>query len=163
MKRGLLEGVLPLAVVGLLAWALLAQAQATREAATAARVAATGQAVTSGGLVLVLVVGVLLGVLGVLLGLGLWFRGTRQSQAQGRPFDYAQGRPFDCAQGRQWVAGPNAQWGRVEQRSPASVDALVQLEVLRTLREIRGPEPEAEQRALPGEVEQGGGDVWEAW
>lgn len=171
MKRGLIEGALALAVVGLFGWILLTQAQATREAATAARVAATGQTATSFGLVLL--VGVLAGVL--LAGGGviafLWLRLQREQALRLRAGQalrlrrHAQGEPED---GR-WAAGPNAYWGRAEEPArpgpgATPLDALVQLEVLRMLRELRPP---ARAAALPLESRETEADdddeAWRGW
>lgn len=160
MKRGVLESILGLAVLLLLGWALLAQAQATRETATAARVAAAGQTAASAGMVLL--VGLLIGVVlvsGAVI-LILWRRLQRESERSRRRND---------ADGR-WLAGPNAYWGRADDstvtgnspRAAGALDALVQMEVLRMLRELRQP---ARPHALPGDgnTEDDDGDIWETW
>ncbi len=163
MRRGRIELLLGVAVVGLIGWVLLTQAQATRQAASAARVAASGQTVTSLGLVLV--VGVLVGVL--LAGGGvvvfLWAQLQRAQRLARRRQEPGSGR---------WQAGPNAYWGRADEpprdlpTGAHPLDALVQLEVLRMLREMRPPERPA---ALPLEDrEREGSDenedvAWREW
>ncbi len=166
MKRGIIETILVLAIVGLLAWAVLTQAQATRQTAVAARAAATGQTATS--IIIVLLVGVLIGalVIGGLVILYLWLRlqrATRRVQRRPRRDD-------------RHVSGPSATpwpWNRVDDpalaaRAPqgaGALDALVQIEVLRMVRELRGSAPPALPVA-PRETEAGDEDndeIWQTW
>ncbi len=132
--RALLHGaalLLGLAAVLALAWAWGAQANATQQVAAAATVSAAGQTANS------IAVSILATVLGVALLAGaglsgyLWLRLRRAEQRASNP-------------GR-WRPGPNAQWGRADTLSPTvdPVAQLVQLEVLRTLRELRSPTPYA--------------------
>jgi len=139
-KALLLVGAL-LALVAV-AWAWGEQATATRQVATAATVSAAGQ---TAGSVTATVLATLLVV--VLLAAGgavvyLWLRmKALERQASGAPRS-------------RWVAGPNARWEQAEPESRAlptdPLGQLVQLEVLRTLRELRGTR---QQPALTDEDE----------
>ena len=147
---GLLLGVLVL--IG----ALGAQATATRQVATAATVSAAGQTANSVAVtVLALVWGVTL-LLALALSLYFWLRlrrAERQAPAAGP-----------------WLAGPPAQWGRETAPPGAGLEqtlsALVQLELLRTLRSWRGtgvsdagvsPLPAAEEEVANGSF------FWPEW
>jgi len=151
-KALLLVGAL-LALVAV-AWAWGEQATATRQVATAATVSAAGQ---TAGSVTATVLATLLVV--VLLAAGgavvyLWLRmKALERQASGAP------------RASRWVAGPNARWEQVEPESrtlPADpLGQLVQLEVLRTLRELRGTR---QQPALTDEDEvNSDGDISWPW
>jgi len=151
-KALLLVGAL-LALVAV-AWAWGEQATATRQVATAATVSAAGQ---TAGSVTATVLATLLVV--VLLAAGgavvyLWLRmKALERQASGAP------------RASRWVAGPNARWEQVEPESRAlpadPLGQLVQLEVLRTLRELRGTR---QQPALTDEDEvNSDGDISWPW
>ena len=168
MKRGIIETILVLAIVGLLAWAVLTQAQATRQTAVAARAAATGQTATS--IVIVLLVGVLIGalVIGGLAILYLWLRLRRETR-RARRRTAGQNRRGS----RRWQSGPNAYWNRVDDpalaaRAPqgaGALDALVQIEVLRMVRELRGSAPPALPIA-PQETaadDEDNDEIWQTW
>jgi len=158
-------------IVGVLAWAVLAQAQATRQTAVAARAAATGQTATS--IVIVLLVGVLIGalVIGGLAILYLWLRLQRATKRARRRTAGQNRRGSE-----RWQGGPNAYWNRVddpalEARAPqgaGALDALVQIEVLRMVRELRGSAPPALPVA-PRETEAGderndaNDEIWQTW
>lgn len=128
-----------LGIIGLLAWGLGQQATATRQVATAATVSAAGQTANS---VAVTVLALVLSVT-LLLALGmsgyLWLRlrrAERHAPAAG-----------------QWLPGPHAQWGRETAPPGAGLEqtlsALVQLELLRTLRSWRGTGVSDAPAALP--------------
>lgn len=143
---------LVLAILMLVAvlFAMANNAAATRQIATAATVSATGQTV---GSIAVIILATLLAVaLGVIGYLSLRMRAGRGSG--------------------KWISGPNAQWGRTgelenggAQRGGGDpIAMLVQLEVLRTMRELRGPAQGAQHYALPAtgesdEQQQG----WYGW
>lgn len=153
-KALLLVGAL-LALVAV-AWAWGEQATATRQVATAATVSAAGQ---TAGSVTATVLATLLVV--VLLAAGgavvyLWLRmKALERQASGAP------------RASRWVAGPNARWEQVEPESRAlpadPLGQLVQLEVLRTLRELRSMSVR-QQPALTDEDEvDSDGDISWPW
>lgn len=129
--KTLLASLAVLLVIALLAWALGEQASATRQVATAATVSAAGQtagSVTATVLAILLVL-VLLAAVGAVL--YLWLRMKALERRSG---------PTQRAS--RWVAGPNARWEQAEPESRAvtadPLAQLVQLEVLRTLRELQG-------------------------
>ena len=150
-KALLLVGAL-LALVAV-AWAWGEQATATRQVATAATVSAAGQ---TAGSVTATVLATLLVV--VLLAAGgavvyLWLRmKALERQASGAPH------------ASRWVAGPSARWEQVEPESRAlpadPLGQLVQLEVLRTLRELRGTR---QQPALTEDEVDSDGDISWPW
>lgn len=152
-KALLLVGAL-LALVAV-AWAWGEQATATRQVATAATVSAAGQtagSVTATVLATLLVV-VLLAAGGMVV--YLWLRmKALERQARG-----------PAPRASRWVAGPNARWEQAEPESRAlpadPLGQLVQLEVLRTLRELRGTR---QQPALTDEDEvNSDGDISWPW
>lgn len=136
-----------LVVIVLLAWALGEQASATRQIATAATVSAAGQtagSVTATVLATLLAV-VLLGAGGVVVYLLLRLKLVERRLSENAP-----------RVGR-WLPGPNARWEQGEQQGGAltgdPLAQLVQLEIMRHLRELRGPAPayQAPQPALTEE------------
>lgn len=132
------------AVIITIALALLQQSRATHQAATAATIATTGQTASSLGQTILVTV-LLLGVLG---GAGLCgYLYLRLRRAERWPGMYPRQRgpvPEKTA----WVSGPDAQWQRrPTQPDPGTaIQALVQVELLRTLRELRAPT----RRSAPG-------------
>lgn len=113
--------------------AQIAAAQAAIEAARAAQIAAGGQAVSSGLLTLVvLVLGV--AILALLGGIGYLVYERRAGRSR-------------------WVPGPNAHWQTRPQppalRQPDALQQLVQLEMLRYLRDGQKLPPVPPQYALP--------------
>ncbi|MDX9955732.1 MAG: hypothetical protein RBT75_16645 [Anaerolineae bacterium] len=148
-----LVSLLVLLVIALLAWALGEQASATRQVAAAATVSAAGQtagSVTATVLTIVLIL-VLLAAGGAVL--YLWLRMKALERQLSAP----------APRTSRWVSGPNARWEQNEPESRAvtadPLGQLVQLEVLRTLRELRGTTRQA-QPALTVEEDPDAGNVW---
>ena len=124
--RKLLRAAMILVGLGValaLAWTLAMQATATKEVATAATVSAAG---STAGNVGTTILAFLLFV--VTLGGGVYVLLLR------RRIQTFYNSPDDA-----WLPGPNAQWGRLS--NPAApgdaLGALIQIEVLRALRELR--------------------------
>jgi len=147
-----LVSLLVLVIIALFAWALGEQASATRQIAAAATVSAAGQ---TAGSVTATVLTILLVL--VLLGAGgavgyLWLRMKRLERQLSGPTPRT---------GR-WASGPNARWEQADPESHAvtadPLGQLVQLEVLRTLRELRGTRQA--QPALTVEEDPDAGNVW---
>jgi hypothetical protein len=136
--------VVGLGVVGLIAWALAAQASATRQVATAATVSAAGS--TAGNVAATL--------LALLLALAVIGGGGYIAVLR---WQLRRARPMAADSGRGWLPGPNAQWSRLEGGSATqgggdALGMLVQIEVLRALRDLRGGAPSAAPwAALPGD------------
>ena len=123
--RKLLRAAMILVGLGIalaLAWTLAMQATATKEVATAATVSAAGS--TAGNIAATLLA-FLLAVVTIVAGTYIFLL-RRRLHAQ-------------RLQDPQWLPGPNAQWGRAS--NPAAtgeaLGALIQIEVLRALRELR--------------------------
>jgi len=130
--KTLLASMAVLLVIALLAWALGEQASATRQIAAAATVSAAGQtagSVTSTVLAVLLALVLLVAVGAVLY---LWLR----MKALERQL------PGPAPRTGRWAPGPHARWEPAEPEGRAvaadPLAQLVQLEVLRTLRELRG-------------------------
>jgi hypothetical protein len=123
--RKLLRAVMILAGLGValaLAWTLAMQSTATKEVATAATVSATGS--TAGNIAATLLA-FLLAVVTIAGGAYIFLLRRRiYTQRLRDP---------------QWLPGPDAQWGRPS--NPAApgeaLGALIQIEILRALRELR--------------------------
>lgn len=146
-----LVSLLVLVIIALFAWALGEQASATRQIAAAATVSAAGQtagSVTATVLTILLVL-VLLGAGGAVLYLWLRMKALERHLAP-------------APRTSRWVSGPNARWEQNEPESRAvtadPLGQLVQLEVLRTLRELRGTRQA--QPALTVEEDPDAGNVW---
>ena len=123
--RKLLRAAMILAGLGValaLAWTLAMQSTATKEVATAATVSAAG---STAGNVATTLLAFLLAVVTIVAGTYIFLL-RRRLHAQ-------------RLQDPQWLPGPNAQWGRLS--NPAApgdaLGALIQIEVLRALRELR--------------------------
>ena len=152
--RQLLRAVLVLAGLGValaVAWAFATQATATRQVATAATVSAAGN-VATGALALAL-----LAVIVIAGGYILWLRWQMRRGPQRR------------ASGSGWVSGPNAQWGRQELPQGGTgemVQALVQIELLRALRDLRAPQQQSGggmPALMSDEYNDGGDSVPVSW
>jgi len=118
--RKLLRAAMILVGLGIalaLAWALAMQSTATKEVATAATVSAAGSTAGNVGMT---ILAFLLFVVTIAGGTYIFLLRRR-------------------LQDPQWLPGPNAQWGRAS--NPAAtgeaLGALIQIEVLRALRELR--------------------------
>ena len=144
-----------LGVAGAVAYALVAQASATRQAAQAARVAGAGQAV--GGLATTVLAVLLTGVvLAAVIGGGyLTFRLRRAERRLGA---------------RHWMLGPDAHWGQLGQRDGGTgeqwqqtLQQLLLLETLRVLRDLRRPRypPVAYGGPAPGTGDPSGRLYWD--
>jgi hypothetical protein len=132
-----------LGIVMFLADALRQQARATQQTATAATLATTGQ--TAGTIGQSVLLGLLLLV--ILCGAGLsGYLYLRLRRTERRPEMYPRQRG-PVHEKATWVSGPDAQWQRrPTQPDPGTaIQALVQVELLRTLRELRAPT----QRSAP--------------
>ena len=124
--RKLLRAVMILAGLGValaLAWTLAMQATATKEVATAATVSAAG---STAGNVGTTILAFLLTVATIVAGTYIFLLRRRIQTLYNSPDDA-------------WLPGPNAKWGRA---GPAAapgdaLGALIQIEVLRALRELR--------------------------
>ena len=123
--RKLLRAAMILVGLGIalaLAWALAMQSTATKEVATAATVSAAG---STAGNVAATILAFLLFV--ATLGGGVYIFLLR------RRIQTLYNSPDDA-----WMPGPNAQWGRAGPAAPGdALGALIQIEVLRALRELR--------------------------
>jgi hypothetical protein len=123
------------ALIGLLAWALTAQAGANRQAAKAAAVAATGQATAN--VVALLLVALLLLVLGGAASVVAYAWVLRQRA--GRDQRYATDTKEGASQALQQWASKSPHYGAGD-----SLAALIQLEILHALRALH-----AQQRTHP--------------
>ena len=137
----LVYGALIVGVLGAIAFV----ADALRQTATAATVAATGQTASSVGQT-VLAVLLLLVLLGAVVTIGYLL--LRLRRAERRPPGLRQHGLLDYSPTR--FPDPNAYGSRTPDMGQA-VNSLVQLELLRTLRELRTP-PEARFVLPPGDV-----------
>jgi hypothetical protein len=120
-----------------LADALRQQARATQQTATAATLATTGQ--TAGTIGQSVLLGLLLLV--ILCGAGLsGYLYLRLRRAERRPGMYPRQRG-PVREKTAWLSGPDAQWQRrpTQPDTGTAIQALVQVELLRTLRELRPP------------------------
>ncbi len=144
--KQLLRAILILAgavAVTAVAVALLSQSRATQQTATAATIATAGQ---TAGTISQTVLLVLL-LLVILCGVGLsGYLYLRLRRAERRPGMYPRQRG-PAHEKTVWVSGPDAQWQRRPTQSDpgTAIQALVQVELLRTLRELRTPT----QRSAP--------------
>ncbi len=141
----LVVGVLIIGVVGaivLLAATTRQQAVATQQVATAATLASAGQTTASVGvsILAVLLVLVLLGAGSVIL-----FQRARLRRYAAEPDGWREYPPARArSRGGNWLPGPNAYWQRSlpegggDQGLGQAMQELVQLELLRTLRDMRG-------------------------
>lgn len=153
-----------LAAVAAVADALRQQARATRQTATAATVAATGQTASSVGQT---VLGVLLLVVLISAAVAIGYLLLRLRRAErGHPGNPQRVRPASAAPPTSWTSGPNAYWQQTPHSQPPdmqqAVQSLVQLELLRTLRELRTP-PDARYALPPGGSEPEGEDDDVTW
>ena len=153
---GVIVGVL--VGVAALVDALRQQARATRQTATAATVAATGQTASSVGQTVlgVLLLVVLLsaaGIIGYLL--------VRLRRAERRPPGASQHTALGIDSWAPRLPGPTAYRSQMPDSGP-TVNSLVQLEILRTLRELRTP-PDSRYVLPPGGSEQAWGDDDVTW
>jgi hypothetical protein len=141
-----------LAVAVVIAWTIAMQATATKQTATAATVSAAGS--TAGNIAVLLLVGLLVLVVLIAGGYILLLRWRLRGQLPRRLGDPA---------GR-WLPGPNAQWGRAgDGIAPTreTLGALIQLEVLRALRDLRNPAPSSLPLGYTWEDEDDGGGDYE--
>jgi hypothetical protein len=143
--RKIVRAVLLLAgmgLVGLIAWAFAQQATATRQVATAATAAARGGAAIN------IVVAVLAGVfcLGAAV-LAVYVLARRWMLQQ------------EWGAARMGAALPYPQMQAPQMHDSGAVNALVQLEVLRALRDLRSPQ----QTALVLERDEGDDDGYAGW
>ena len=123
--------------------AVITQATATQQAAQAATVASVGQ--TAGTLTVLVLVGLLLLLL--LVGVGaILYLVARLRQAEAMVNAVTGGRAAPPR--RRWVSGPNARWQQ-QGMGQNPIDALVQIETLRMLREMRQPAPAPRWAAPP--------------
>lgn len=120
-----------LGAVGAVAYALVAQATATRQAAQAAAMASTGQTV---GSLTTTILAVLLLVTVLAAAIGGGYLAFRLRRAEGRSAKW-------------WMPGPDAYWGRLAPRGEGTGEPLHQtlqqmllLEMLRMLRDLRRPQ-----------------------
>ncbi len=143
----LVYGVLVIGGVGailLLAATTRQQAAATQQVATAATLASAGQTTSSVGVTIlaVLLVLVLLGTGGV-----IWFQRAKLRRYAEEPDGWREYPPtLSRSRGGNWLPGPNANW---QQSLPGGGDptgqmmqGLLQLELLRAVREMRGGQPQ---------------------
>jgi len=133
-----------LGVGGLIAWAFAQQASATKQVATAATAAARGSA--AGNVALLLVVGLF--VIGALVAGYVALRRYLARRDEAEWYDYTPQFQLPTA------------YPSVPDQSVASVNALVQLELLRALRDLRAPQTTA-LVALPDDGDDDDGvPVW---
>jgi hypothetical protein len=144
----LVWGVLLIGGIGailLLASTTRQQAQATQQAVTAATLASAGQTTSSVGITIlaVLLVLLLLGAGGVILVQRVKLRRIEQEMPRWREYPPPFTRPHENA----WLPGPNAHWQRAQPNSGdplgQMLQGLLQLELLRALREMRTGGPRA--------------------
>ncbi|MFP4345631.1 MAG: hypothetical protein ACLFU8_13130 [Anaerolineales bacterium] len=140
------------------------QAAATQQVATAATLASAGQTTSSVGLTLlaVLLVVVVLGGGGVIL-----FQRAKLRRIEQEPAGWRE-PSLPRSQGGPWLPGPNAQWqrGLPDGGDPMGqmMQGLLQLEMLRTLREMRGTGSRAPVLTAEPEVEYyDEGEVLDGW
>ena len=162
----LVYGLLVVGVLGAITFvadALRQQAKATRQTATAATIATTGQTTGSVGQT-VLAVALMLVLIGAATAIGyLLLRLRRIERRSARPQIVR--RP-SAGQSQSWAPGPYAYWQRTPQPREAdmqqAVQSLVQLELLRTLREMRST-AQMSQISLPLEEPMEDDDVTRGW
>lgn len=126
IARGLLI-IGGLAAVIAIAYALAEQARASRQAAKAVSIAAAGQAVESVAVTLLATLLVIVVILAAAAVVYLLFRIKRA----------------ESGRGKKWLPGPNARWQQVETgraSQAATLNQVIMMEVLRTLRSLRRPQ-----------------------
>jgi hypothetical protein len=162
----LVYGLLVVGVLGAIAFvadALRQQARATRQTATAATVAATGQTAGSVGQT-VLAVALMLVLLGAAVAIGYLLLRLRRLERRAEGSQIV--RHASIGQPTSWTSGPNAYWQRTPQPRQSdmqqAVQSLVQLELLRTLREMRST-AQISQNSLPLEEPLEDDDVAWGW
>lgn len=139
--------------------AQVAQAQALIETNRTAQIGMTSQAIMNVGLLALVGLLVLLNV--TLLAAVIWMAVKRRNESRGNG-GHGNGEELP---GGKWKPGPNALWGKNEKPqalgSGDMVQQLVQLEVLKTLKELRGGAGRAQLPPATGEVDDDGTIRWD--